>query len=134
MGRPRGGLHSTLHVVCDGDGKPLALHLRAGLSDGRGADAILPARPDAEGLMADKGCDRKRLRKALAKRGMACCMPGRAHRKEPVVDDTALDTRRHRIERRVGRLKDWRRIATRDDGWAHTFDSAICMAATVIFW
>ncbi len=38
------------------------------------------------------------------------------------------------IERMFGRLKDWRRIATRYDRCAHTFMSAICIAATVIFW
>jgi hypothetical protein len=32
-----------------------------------------------------------------------------------------------------GRLKDWRRIATRHDRCAHTFMSAICIAPTVIF-
>jgi len=34
----------------------------------------------------------------------------------------------------LGRLKDWRRIATRYDRCAHTFFSAICLAATVTFW
>jgi transposase len=38
------------------------------------------------------------------------------------------------IERMVARLKDWRRIATRYDRCAHTFMSAICIAAAVIFW
>jgi transposase len=33
-----------------------------------------------------------------------------------------------------GRLKDWRRIPTRYDRCARTFMSAICIAATVIFW
>ena len=33
-----------------------------------------------------------------------------------------------------GKFKDWRRIRTRDDRCAHTFMSAICIAATVIFW
>jgi transposase len=32
------------------------------------------------------------------------------------------------------RLKDWRRLALRYDHCAHTFFSAICIAATVIFW
>lgn len=32
------------------------------------------------------------------------------------------------------KLKDWRRIATRYDRCAHTSFSAICIAATVIFW
>lgn len=33
-----------------------------------------------------------------------------------------------------GRLKDWRRIATRYDRCANTFMSAIALAATVLFW
>ena len=41
---------------------------------------------------------------------------------------------RNIIERTIGRLKDWRRIHTRYDRCAHTFMSAICIAATVIFW
>jgi transposase len=32
------------------------------------------------------------------------------------------------------RLKDWRRIHTRYDRCAHTFMSAIALAATAIFW
>jgi hypothetical protein len=34
----------------------------------------------------------------------------------------------------VGKLKDWRRIATRYDRWAHTFHFSICIAAIVIFY
>ena len=41
---------------------------------------------------------------------------------------------RHKIENMFARLKDWRRIATRYDRCAHTFFSAICIAATVIFY
>ena len=33
-----------------------------------------------------------------------------------------------------GRLKDWRRTAIRYDRCAYTFMSAICIAATLIFW
>jgi hypothetical protein len=34
----------------------------------------------------------------------------------------------------LGRLKDWRRIAMHYGLCAHTFFSAICIAATVIFY
>ena len=34
----------------------------------------------------------------------------------------------------VGKLKDWRRVATRYDRCVHTFFSAICIAAIVIFY
>ena len=42
--------------------------------------------------------------------------------------------RRNRIEIMFGRLKDWRRVATRYDRCPSVFFSAIALAATVIFW
>ena len=42
--------------------------------------------------------------------------------------------RRNRIEIMFGRLKDWRRIATRYDRCPVVFFSAIALAATVLFW
>ncbi|MEK9848464.1 MAG: transposase [Rhodospirillaceae bacterium] len=41
---------------------------------------------------------------------------------------------RHKVENMFGKLKDWRRVATRYDRCAHTYFSAICIAATVIFY
>ena len=95
---------------------------------------MLPILPDADILIADKGYDSNRLRKALAERDIKPCIPGRANRKEPIAYDTEFYKNRNLIERMFGRLKDWRRIATRYDRCAHTFYSAICIAATVIFW
>ncbi|HEY6734108.1 MAG TPA: hypothetical protein VI256_09970 [Roseiarcus sp.] len=40
----------------------------------------------------------------------------------------------HRIENMFGRRKDWRRIHTRCDRCAHTYFSAICVAAVVVPW
>jgi transposase len=61
-------------------------------------------------------------------------IPGRANRKAPILYDTDLYKQRNRIERMVASLTDCRRIATRYDRYAHTFMSAICIAAAVIFW
>ncbi|WP_154725285.1 transposase, partial [Brevundimonas mediterranea] len=41
---------------------------------------------------------------------------------------------RNRIEIMFGRLKDWRRVATRYDRCPNVFLSAIALAATVLFW
>jgi transposase len=41
---------------------------------------------------------------------------------------------RHKIENVFGRIKDWRRVATRYDRCAHTFMSAISIAATSCYW
>ncbi len=105
------------------------------VSDYRGAATVLPVLPDADTLIGDKGYDSDRFRGALARRGgITPCIPGRASRKKPVAYDTELYKQRNLIERMFGRLKDWRRIATRYDRCAPTFFSAICIAATVIFW
>ena len=52
----------------------------------------------------------------------------------PLGYDPIIYRLRHKIENMFGRLKDRRRIHTRYDRCAHTFMSAICIAATVIFW
>lgn len=128
------GLNSNLHAVRDGEGKPSILPLTEGqLSDYRGAATLLPDPPDADALIADKGHDGDWLRKALAGLAIIPCLP-RATRKPPIPCDADLHTQRNRLERMFGRLKDRRRIATRYDRCAHARMSAICVAATVIFW
>ena len=60
--------------------------------------------------------------------------PSTRSRKVEIPYDKALYRERHRIENTLGRLKDWRRVATRYDRCAHTFFSAIRVAATLTFW
>jgi transposase len=74
------------------------------------------------------------LRQALAARKITACIPSKVNRKVPIPHDAALYRRRHKIEIMFGRLKDRRRIHTRYDRCAHTFMSAIALAALVIFW
>lgn len=90
--------------------------------------------PPARELIGDRGYDSGRFRTQLETRGIATCICSTRSRKVPIPHDTALYRHRHRIEIMFGRLEDWRRIATRYDRCAHTFFSAITLAATVIFW
>jgi transposase len=93
-----------------------------------------PALPKAKELLADKGYDADWFRAALAKRGIAVCIPSKSNRKIAIPYDALLYKQRHKIENMFGRLKDWRRIHTRYDRCAHTYLSAICIAAAVAFW
>ena len=104
------------------------------MSDYQGAALMLPALPKARELLGDKGYDADWFRQALAERGIAACIPSKSNRKTPIDHDRVLYRERHKIENMFGRLKDWRRIHTRYDRCAHTFMSAICIAATAIFW
>ena len=128
-------MNSKLHAVCDGKGRPLVMLLSAGqMSDYKGAALMLDALPPAKALLADRGYDAGWFRSALAERGIVPCIPSKSNRKIPIAYDRTLYRQRHKIENMFGRLKDWRRIHTRYDRCAHTFFSAICIAAIVIFW
>ena len=104
------------------------------LSDHRGARLLLARLPPARELIADRGYDSNRFRAALIERGIVPCIPPTRSRKTPIPYDTVIYRQRHRIEVMFGRLKDWRRIATRYDRCAHTFFAAIVIAATITFW
>ena len=104
------------------------------MSDYKGAALLIDALPSAKQLLADKGYDADWFRRALAERGIMACIPSKLNRKNPIEHDRQLYRQRHKIENMFARLKDWRRIHTRYDRCAHTFMSAICIAAVVIFW
>jgi len=95
---------------------------------------LLSDLPPAKALLADRGYDATWLRQALEKKGITPCIPSKKNRKIPVPYDLRLYKQRHKVENMFGKLKDWRRIATRYDRCAHTFMAAIKIAAIVIWW
>ena len=128
-------MNSKLHAVTGGDGRPIMLALSEGqLSDHIGAKLFYPLLPNAKVLIGDKGYDSDEFRTALQARKIKTCIPPRSNRTVQHPYSKTLYKQRHRIENMFGKLKDWRRIATRYDRCAHTFMSAICIAAAVIFY
>ncbi len=83
---------------------------------------------------APVGYDADWFRAALKAKGITPCIPGKKNRKIPIEYDKNIYRQRHKIENMFAKLKDSRRIATRYDRCAHIFFSAICIAATVIFY
>ena len=135
IGRTKDGLNSELHAVCDGLGRPIILLLTEGqMSDYKGAALMIDAFPKAKALLADRGYDADWFRAALEQQGITPCIPPKANRKVRIPHDAALYRQRHKVENMFGKLKDWRRIHTRYDRCAHTFMSAISIAATVCYW
>ena len=104
------------------------------MSDHKGAALMLAALPQARELLGDKGYDSDWFRDALADRGITPCIPPRSNRKVQHHYDKATYKKRHKVENMFAKLKDWRRIHTRYDRCAHTFMSAISIAAIVLFW
>jgi transposase len=135
IGRTNGGMNTKLHAICDSQGRPLNLFVTAGqVSDYIGARALVSSLPKVDWLLGDRGYDADWFREALQDKGIRACIPGRKQRNKAVKYDKRRYKRRNRIEIMFGRLKDWRRVATRYDRCPKVFLSAIALAALVIYW
>jgi IS5 family transposase len=104
------------------------------MSDARGALVLLADLPAAKRILGDRGYDADWLRDELKARGLCICIPARRGRRRPASHSKRLYKKRCRIENAFSRPKDWRGIATRYTRCADLFPSAICLAATVLFW
>lgn len=85
-------------------------------------------------MLPDRDHDADYFGYALKNNAIKACIPGREGRKKTIRHDKRRYKRRDRIEIMFGRLKDWRRVATRYDRSSIVFLSAIALAATVLFW
>ena len=108
------------------------------LSPGQASDIVaayglILASAPSQRLLADRAYDGDALRRLLAERGTTPVIPNKINRVNRHPFDAAAYRLRNAVERAFCRLKDFRRIATRYDRCAHTFFSAICIAATIIF-
>ena len=128
-------MNIKLYAVTDDSGHPVCFFITVGhVSDYTGAAALMNALPEADWLLADRGYDADWFREGLIERGTRPCIPERKSRKTTIKYDKRRYKRRNRIERMFGRIKDWRRVATRYDRSPTVFLSAIMLTATVIFW
>ena len=129
-------MNSKLHLVCDGDGRPVHL----GLTAGNRAD-ITQARQCLEPyvatgctVIADRGYDANHLRDWLTEAEASACIPPRKNRKVQFEYDTDLYKTRNIVERMFNRLKDWRQLSLRTFRCAETFLAAAHIAAIVIWY
>lgn len=98
------------------------------------APPLLEALAPTRRLIADKAYDAARLRDWLRERRIEAVIPGRAARNVVYPLNRKAYRRRNVIERMFGRLKNWRRIATRYDRLAVNYLAAIALVATISQW
>lgn len=129
-------MNTKLHAICDSQGQPIDLFATAGQAgDYIGARALLSGLPKVKWLLGDRGHhDADWFREALQDKEIGACITGRKKRKTLVSYDKRKSKRRNRIDIMFGKLKDWRRVATRYDPCPKVCLSAIALAALVIYW
>lgn len=155
LGRSRGGLTTTLHLACDGRGRPLAILLTAGQRhDSVAAEPLLErirvprtglgrprCRPDH--VVADKAYSSRKFRAYLCKRGIAHTIPEKTDQRKrrrnrgrrggrPPGFDRNTYRRRNIVERCFNRLKAFRGIATRYNRTASSYEAAVTLASFLL--
>ena len=94
----------------------------------------MPAIPPKIIVHGDKGYDSDAIRQAIEAKGGMPNIPPKKNRKWKNCFSPVLYKARNAIERMFGRLKDFRRIATRYDRKALNFLAALCIAAVISYW
>ncbi|MBN9435366.1 MAG: IS5 family transposase [Bosea sp.] len=135
IGISRGGRTTKIHCLADTCGRIVAVALTPGnIADISMAQPMLEAMAPNRRLIADRAYDADRLRDWLGERGIEAVIPGRASRNVAYPLNRAAYRRRNVIERMFGKLKNWKRIATRYDRLAVNYLAAIALVALATQW
>jgi transposase len=144
LGRSRGGFSTKIHVLCDGNGLPLHLHLTPGQAHDstvldtvlEGADAHLL---DGDGvpfawplaLGGDKGYRADWIDEYLLDLDIKPVIPSKDNEDRtarPVTFDKKSYRRRNIVERLIGWIKESRRVFSRFEKTATNFAAFVKMA------
>lgn len=142
LGRSRGGWGTKLHLACDAHGTITAISLTGGQINECTqfvqllASVHLGRRRRPTRLLGDKAYSSRAIRAWARRHHIQLTVPERADQRAQRARrpgralrlDRALYRRRNIIERAVGWLKHWRRLATRAEKLAVCFHAAICLA------
>lgn len=126
LGRSRGGFSTKRHIRCEGKGKPMTFLLSPGQRheslfleelmeqgavkrSGPGRPRLRPVR-----LVGDKGYTGRRIRNYLSRRGIRLTIPRLSNEPRRGSFSREIYRQRNIVERAINRLKQWRRIATRN--------------------
>ena len=139
LGFSRGGFGSKIHLVCDGNGLPMAVRVTAGQRhESTQFEAVLKqvrvprkrGRPRCrpKGVAGDKGYSYPHLRRYLRRRGTKAVIPTKKNQKRLPGFEKETYRRRNVVERCLGWLKDRRRLATRFEKLAENFLAMVQLA------
>lgn len=156
LGRSQGGLTSKVHLLVEGRGRPLSVHLTAGqVHESTQMGAVLDKvrvpragrgrpRKRLDSVLTDKAYTGKPCRNALRSRRIRGIIPTRSTERtarlkkgpnggRPYLFDKDAYRQRNVVERCINRLKQFRRIATRYDKRAESYLAFITFASILIW-
>ena len=121
LGRSRGGFGMKIHAVVDGNGQPKALGLSRGqAADCTEAEALLAEIEAGMTVIADKAYDTNAILEHIASARARAVIPSKANRMEQRPLEREAYVTRNLVGRFFGKIKEFRRVATRYDRRAET--------------
>ena len=132
LGRSRGGFGTKVHGAVTGLGPPVRILLTAGQESDIGQGEDLIAGIDCDAVIADKGYDSKKFAQAVEAKGAEAVIPSQRNRAEQRDYDKDLYKERNLAERFWGKVKQFRRVATRYEKTARNFLAFIHLASIMI--
>ena len=137
LGRSRGGFTSKIMLTAADEDTAIALDVVPGQAhDAPQLEAILDqtkARvPDMKEVVGDKGFDGEPQRRACTDRGATRVIPHKSNSKRPGRLNKKAYRERNKIERLFGKLKEFRRVATRYEKMKQTYLGMIHLALVFI--
>jgi transposase len=132
LGRSRGGFTTKLHALVDESGRLVRYVLTGGeRNDITQARSLVRAR-EGSGVVGDRAYDCDAFIAHVKALGMRSVIPSRSTRRHPRRLERARYAQRNVIERWFGRLKAFRRIATRYEKTSASYAGFVATAATLV--
>jgi putative transposase len=132
LGRSRGGFGTKIPIAVDALGNPVEFILTPGQkADVTQAEALIEGH-DAGSVIADKGYDSDPLVRRIEGTGAEAVIPPKKDRKVAREYDKHLYKERNEVERFIGRLKEYRRVATRYEKTDRNYLAFVHVAAVMI--
>ena len=120
-------------MLADALGRPLRFIVTAGqVGDITQAPALLEGQT-GKAVLADKAYDANALREIIAAMGAEAVIPSNRSRKVIIPHDPIAYINRNRIERCFGRMKHFRRFATRYDRMTIHFMGFVYISAAMMW-
>ena len=133
------------HLLIDGQGAPLGLHLSsANRHDMKGLAKLLstglivprpkPTRRKRQHLCLDKAYDYEEIDQLVARLGYVAHIKRRGHDDQPGIGEPIYPPRRWKVERTISWINNMRKLRTRWEKKAENYQALVMLASTLILY
>jgi transposase len=133
LGRSRGGFSTKIHILVDGLGNPLRLHLTAGQCHDSPYAPVLLAGLTFERVIADRGYAGQAVIDLVIECGAEAIIPPHQRSKQSRDFERWWYRERHLVECFINKIKHFRRVFSRFDKLAHRYLGFVQFTSVLIW-